>query len=112
MVAPTPEMAPLEYLARADREFAAGNCRQSAFLFWKATEAVFVEMARSGGWESGDLIAVAKGLESDKSVPKYYFRGALSTGTLLRDHAEMDVLEDCEVEFACFVAREFIRRRY
>ena len=104
-------MTPSEYLALADSKFDSGEYREAAGLMWKATEAVFVDLADSHGLDyTEDFISLAKDLEKHNSVPKLYYRGSLTTGKLLRDHAEMDVLENVEVEFAYETARKFILR--
>ena len=107
---PATGMTPLEYMACADQELAAGHHRKAAALLWKATEATFLGLARERGLDHSnpDLINVAKALEADGSVPKSYFRASLGAGKLLRDHAEMDVLEDYELESAYKTMREFI----
>ena len=75
---------------------------------WKATEAVFVDLADSHGLDKSELIFVARALAKDGSVAKYDYRGSLTVGNVLRDHAEMDVLETCELELAYELARDFI----
>ena len=106
-------MTPSEYLALADSEFESGEYREAAGLMWKATEAVFVDLANSHGLDyTEDLISLAKALEKNNSVPKLYYRGSLTVGTALRDHAKMDVLETCELELAYELARKFIIRSY
>ena len=107
---PAKGRTPLEYMDLADRELAAGNHRHAAALLWKATEAIFIDLAkeRGIGHSDPDLIDVAKALEADGSVPKLHYRSRLVCGKLMRDHAEMDVLEDYELESAFQVARQFI----
>ncbi len=101
-------MAPSEYLTLADRKFACGEYREAAGLMWKATEAVFVDLADSHGLDKSELILVARALAKDGSVAKYDYRGSLTVGNVLRDHAEMDVLETCELELAYELAQDFI----
>ena len=102
-------MMPSEYLALADSKFDSGEYREAAGLMWKATEAVFVDLADSHGLDyTEDFISLAKALEKDSSVAKYDYRGSLTVGKVLRAHADMDVLESVEVEFAYETAREFI----
>ena len=105
------EMTPMGYLADADREYAEGNHREAARLLWKATEATFVGLARSRGLEYDNLITLAKRLEADNPDAEGYYRGSLITGKLLRDHAELDALETCELEDAYKGGREFVRAR-
>ena len=104
-------MTPSKYLALADGKFDSGEYREAAGLMWKATKAVFVDLADSHGLDyTEDFISLAKALEKHNSVPKLYYRGGLTVGTALRDHAEMDVLETCELELAYELARKFIIR--
>ena len=99
----------LQYLDAANAEKQAGNQRHAAELMWKATQATFVALAQTRGLECGDLIELAKALELDGSVPKYHYRGGLAGATLLRDHAEMDVLEPYEIEDAYHATCEFVK---
>ena len=104
-------MKPLEYMTLADKKYAAGEHREASLLMWKATEAVFVELADWRGLDyTDDYISLAKALEKDGAVPKFNYRGSLVTGKVLRDHAEMDVLEDCELRFTYDLARKFVLR--
>ncbi len=107
---PATGMTPLEYMACADQELAAGHHRKAAALLWKATEATFLGLARERGLDHSnpDLINVAKALEADGSVPKFHYRSGLVVGKLMRDHAEMDLLEDCKLEDAYKATRKFI----
>ena len=102
------KMTPLEYMRRADKELAAGNGREAAGLLWKATEVTFIKLAQSRGLDYSDLIAVAKALEADKSIPQRYYRANLVASGLLQDHAELDVLEGYQLEDAYDGARKFI----
>ena len=105
-------MMPSEYLALADSKFASGEYREAAHASCgRLLKTVFVDLADSHGLDyTEDFISLAKALEKHNSVPKLYYRGSLTTGKLLRDHAEMDVLENVEVEFAYETARKFILR--
>ena len=114
MSAPEMEMTPLEYVDASKREQAAGNHIKAAALMWRATQATFAALADAHGVEYPsleyiDLIRVAKALESDGSVPKWHYRGGLGPGSLLKDHAEMDVLEGYQLELAYETAEQFIR---
>ena len=106
---PATEMTPLEYLACADREWAAGNHQEAAGLLWKATKATFVGLAEERGLEHDEeLIDLAKGLEAGGTVYKGYFRLSLGVAKLMRDHADMDVLEDYERETTYDLVRGFL----
>ena len=106
---PATELTPLEYMACADAEMAAGNHLQAASLLWKATKSTFIQLAQERGLDYDEyLIDLAKALEADSAVPKGYYRSNLGAAKLLRDHAEMDVLESCELEDAYAGARQFI----
>ena len=107
------KMTPLEYMRRADKELAAGNDREAAGLLWKATKATIIELAQARGLEcnnldNSDFIDLAQALEGDESTPGHYYRGKIAAGSLLNAHAEMDALEDYELESAYKVARKFI----
>ena len=100
MTAPATEKTALEYLAAADHERAAGNHHQAAALMWQATQATFAALADAHGvkYQSLDedaLIDVAKALEKGASEQKRAWRysGGLISCALLKDHAELDVLE-------------------
>ena len=104
-------MRPLEYMKLADKKYAEGEHREASLLMWKATEAVFVELADWRGLDyTEDYISLAKALEKDVDVPQFNYRGSLVTAKVLRDHAEMDVLETCELQFTYDLAREFVLR--
>ena len=106
---PTAEMTPLQYLACADREWATGHHQQAAALLWKATKSTFIALAQERGLDYDELfIDLAKALEADGSVRKGYYRNRLGAAKLMRDHAELDVLEGIRLENAYCVAREFV----
>ena len=106
---PPAGLTPLQYLACADREWATGHHRQAAALLWKATKSTFIALAHERGLDYDDLfIDLAKALEADGSVRKGYYRDRLGVAKLMRDHAELDVLEGISLESAYCVAREFI----
>ena len=110
MVAHKREPTPLEYLSNSDREFAEGNHRQSAFFLWKATESVFIKIAQTQGLDPDDLITVARNLDEQDTLRKHYYLGHLSTGWALRDHAEMDLMEDHELAEPREATRRFIQK--
>lgn len=104
----------LGYVDASKREQAAGNHIKAAALMWQATQATFAALANAHGVEHRgldymDLIGIAKALESDSSVTKFYYRSGLGPGSLLKDHAEMDVLESYQLELAYETAEQFIR---
>ena len=106
-------MTPLEYLARADKEMASGNGRAAAGLLWKATQTTLLNLAQERGYHSatsGDdtLIELACAMENPGPNPGYHYRGKVAAGSLLREHAHLDVLEECELESAYQVARQFV----
>ena len=104
----------LEYLDASKREQTAGNHIKAAALMWQATQATFAALADAHGVEySGlddlDLFAIADALEADPTVNKRYYGSAIAPGSLLKDHAEMDVLEDYQLKLAYETAEQFIR---
>ena len=101
-------MTPLEYVERADRELAFGRHRQAAALMWKATEATFTALAQARGLECRDLLSLARALDAENSVSRKHYLGGLVANGLMKDHAEMGVLEDYEVEFSYTDARQFV----
>lgn len=106
---PTAETPAREFLARADREWAAGHHQEAASLIWEGTKATFVALAKERGLGYDEhMIDLAKALEADGSVNKWYFRGSLGVGKLMRDHAEMDVLEGYQLESTFDLARKFL----
>ena len=52
---PTTGMTPLDYLKQADREMAAGNGRKAAALLWKATETIFLQLAKKRSLDLDEL---------------------------------------------------------
>lgn len=105
----TTEMTPREYLAGADREWAAGNHQEAAGLLWKATKSTFIQLAEERGLEYDEyLIGLAKALEADGAVYEWYYRGNLGVAKLMRDHAEMDVLEGYQLESTFDLVRRFL----
>ena len=114
MSAPKMEMTALEYVDASKREQAAGNHVKAASLMWRATQATFAALADAHGlklesWDEVSLIELARALEADGSVPKWRYRGGLAPGSLLKDHAEMEVLESYQLDLAYETAEQFIR---
>ncbi len=104
----------LEYVDASKREQAAGNHVKAAALMWTATQATFAALAQAKGLkykglDFGGLLEIAKALEADGSVRKLYYRSGISPGALLKDHAEMEVLEDYQLDLAYETAEQFIR---
>lgn len=104
----------LEYVDASKREQAAGNHVKAAALMWQATQATFAALADAHGlklesWDEVALIELAKALEADGTVRKLYYRGGISPGALLKDHAEMEVLESYQLDLAYETAEQFIR---
>ena len=102
---------PLETLADAEREFAAGNLRKSSRILWDATEATFDMLARVHGLDPSNHIAVAIALDEKYDLGLYY-QGSLTTAKSLRDHADLDVWEDYLLEWPHESIPLFIRECY
>ena len=114
MTAPATEKTALEYLAASKHEQAAGNHHKAAALMWQATQATFAALADAHGVKYNDLddlglFAIADALEADGAVRKHHYRSGVCPGSLLKDHAEMDVLEDYQLKLAYETAEYFIR---
>ena len=108
---PATGMTPLEYMACADQELAAGHHRKAAALLWKATEATFLGLARERGLDHSNPRPHQRSQSPGSrrlDVPKFHYRSGLVVGKLMRDHAEMDLLEDCKLEDAYKATRKFI----
>ena len=103
------KMAPLEILEDVEREFLAGNYRKSSRLLWEATEATFRTLAKAHDLDPSDIRDVAIALDKKEGRRRYY-RGKLLTGHFLRDHAEMDLVEDYELEEPHKSQPRFIRQ--
>ena len=115
MSAPAMEMTPLEYVAASKREQEAGNHHKAAALMWQATQATFAALADAHGVEYKglddlDLFAIADALEAEGVVRKRYYRSGIAPGSLLKDHANMEVLEDYQLELAYETAEHFIKK--
>ena len=115
MSAPVMEMTPLEYLAASKQERAAGNHVNAAALMWRATQATFAKLAdthgvKYSGLDDVDLFTIADALEASGAVRKRYYRSGIAPGSLLKDHANMEVLEDYQLELAYETAERFIKR--
>lgn len=108
------EKTALEYVDASKRERDVGNIHEAAALMWKATQATFAALAdaRGVGYKSLDdidLFGIADTLEADEEVRKYHYRSGIAPGSLLKDHAEMDVLESYQLELAFETAELFVR---
>ena len=109
MTSQTTEMTALDYTHAAHKQLAAGNEREAAGLLWKAAEATFIDLGRERGIEhDGNLIELAKALDAKGAASKRYHRSRLGGISLLRDHADMDVLESWQVMDVYADALEFI----
>ena len=89
---PETKITTLESLEVAQREFDAGNYRKSSRILWQATRATYEMMARAHGLDPSNHSATARALDK-KYNTRHHYLGYLVSGGLLRDHAEMDVLE-------------------
>ena len=90
----TAEMTALDYAHAAHKQLAHGNERKAAGLLWKAAETTYIDLGRKRGIEyEGSLIELAKALDASGAASKRYHRSRLGGISLLRDHAEHDVLE-------------------
>ena len=116
MNAPRTEMHPLQALAAAEREYAAGNYVESSRILWQATEATYAMLAEAHGLDAGDPNQVADALDrkyggNDRKGKRYY-SGYLITCGLIRDHAEMEALEEYELDWPSRRLISFIRECY
>ena len=103
----TVELSPLEYLAAAERELAADNPLEGSRLLWKAAEATFCRLAQQHRLDDGNLHKLARALDR-KEGRNFYYVGSLSVAQGLKDHAEMDMMEDYELASAHIAIRPFI----
>ena len=110
------EMHPLQALEAAEREFAAGNYVDSSRILWKATEATYAMVAKAHGLRTGDLNQIADALDrkygGNDRRGKGYYSGYLITCGLMRDHAEMEALEEYELDWPSRRLMNFIRECY
>lgn len=111
MNAPKAKMTTLESLDVAQREFDAGNYIESSRILWQATRATYRMLAKAHGLDPSNLSAVARALDK-KYNTRYRYLGYLISGRLLRDHAEMDVLEYHELDSPHEDLPPFIRKCY
>ena len=109
MNAPKAKMTTLESLEVAQREFDAGNYIESSRILWQATQATYDMLAKAHGLDPSNLSAVARALDK-KYNSRYHYLGYLISGRLLRDHAEMDVLEFYDLEYPHEDLPHFIRK--
>ncbi len=104
-------MTPLESLDVAEREFESGNHREASRILWNATEATFDMLAKAHGLDPSNQIAVATALD-EKYNFRFYYQGNLMTGKSLRDHADLEIWEDYELEHPRQSIPTFIRECY
>ena len=105
---PTTEMTPLEYLKQADKAMADGNGREAAGLMWKAIEATILDLARTSSLEGNDLDQLALTLDAKSPESQRRHMSSVVTGVTLLEHSKVAVLEDCELELAYQLSREFV----
>ena len=110
-------MHPLEALEAAEREYVAGNYLESSRILWEATEATFAMMAKAHGLHASDTGEIAETLDSrhigkNSGHNKHHYLSFYISGTLMRDHADMGVLEDYELAGPHRRLPEFIRNCY
>ena len=105
----------LDSLDVAEREYAAGNHRESSRILWEATQSTFELMARVRGMNTLDLLEITRALDEERRPKdihrKHSYSGKLMSAGLLRDHAEMGVLEDYQMELPHKYLPVFIRRQ-
>ena len=100
--------SPLEYLAAAERELAADNPLEGSRLLWKAAEATFARLAQQHGLDGSSIHEVARTLDR-KEGRNFYYVGSLGVAHRLKDHADMDLMEDYEFESAGDIIRDFVK---
>ena len=100
--------SPLEYLAAAERELAADDPLEGSRLLWKAAEATFTRLSRKHGLDGGNLHELARALDR-KEGRNFYYVGSLGVAHRLKDHADMDLMEDYEFESAGDIIRDFVK---
>lgn len=103
----TVKPSPLEYLAAAERELAADNPLEGSRLLWKAAEATFARLAQQHGLDGSTIHEVARTLDR-KEGRNFYYVGSLGVAHSLKYNAEMDMMEDYELDFAHVAIRPFI----
>ncbi len=89
-------MTPMECIEGAEREYAAGNDRESARLLADATDAVFDMLAKSRGLDPSDHLAAALAMGKEEGR-LYYYSDKLVFGKTLRLHAEVGFMEKREL---------------
>ena len=104
----TVKPSPLEYLAAAERELAADNPLEGSRLLWKAAEATFARLAQQHGLDGSSIHEVARTLDR-KEGRNFYYVGSLGVAHRLKDHADMDLMEDYEFESAGDIIRDFVK---
>ena len=104
----TVKPSPLEYLAAAERELAADNPLEGSRLLWKAAEATFARLAQQHGLDGSSIHEVARTLDH-REGRNFYYVGSLGVAHRLKDHADMDLMEDYEFESAGDIIRDFVK---
>ena len=105
---PLNDMAPLEFLNQADKEMAAGNGRKAAGLMWRAIEATILGLAQNKRSEGNNLDQLALALDARSPEGSRSHMSSVVTGVTLLEHSKVEVLEDCELELAYQLSREFV----
>ena len=104
---PTPELAPLEYLAAAEHALADHRPLEGSHLLWQAVAASFARLGKIHHLDSSDLSALARALDRKEGRNCYYLAG-LGVGIDLMHNAEIDHMEDYELEYTYDAIRPFI----
>ena len=104
---PTPERPPLEYLAAAEQALADNRPLDGSHLLWQAVAATFTQLGKIHHMDSGDLSALARTLDHKEGRNCYYMAG-LGAAVGLKYNAELDHMEDYELQFAYDAIRPFI----
>ena len=86
-------MTPIEYVEAAEREYAAGNDRESARLLADATDALFDMLAEARGFDPSDHLAMAIAMGKQEGR-RFYYSDRFGAGRNLRLHAETGLMEE------------------
>ena len=87
---------------------AADNPLEGSRLLWKAAEATFARLAQQHGLDGSSIHEVARTLDR-KEGRNFYYVGSLGVAHRLKDHADMDLMEDYEFESAGDIIRDFVK---
>ena len=75
---------------------------------WKAIEATILDLAKNKGIKSDDLDQLALALDAVSPEGRRRHLSSVVTGVTLLEHSTAEVLEDCELELAYQLSREFV----